>query len=62
MDNNYLYAKNRYDVKYQFLIKKRETTDVKYSNDSKAFIEYLNDMDDIIKTMKNAIQIKIVRY
>ena len=49
MDNNYLYAKNRYDVKYQFLIKKRETTDVKYSNDSKAFIEYLNDMDDIYK-------------
>ena len=33
--------------KYQLLINKRESTDLKYLNDSKAFIEYSNDMDDI---------------
>ena len=31
----------------QLLINKRESTGLKYLNDSKAFIEYSNDMDDI---------------
>ena len=31
----------------QFLIKKQESTGLKNLNDSKAFIEYSNDMDDI---------------
>ena len=31
------------------LIKKRESTGLKYLNDPKAFIEYSNDMDDIYK-------------
>ena len=35
--------------KYQFLIKKRESTGLKYFNDSKSFIEYSNDMDDLYK-------------
>ena len=29
-----------------FLLKKRESTGLKYFNDPKAFIEYLNDMQD----------------
>ena len=34
------------------LINKREITGLKYLNDSKAFIEYSNDMDDIYKNIK----------
>ena len=45
----YLYAKDTFDAKYQYLINKRESTGLKYFNDSKAFTEYSNDMDDDIK-------------
>ena len=34
------------------LINKREIAGLKYLNDSKAFIEYSNDMDDIYKNIK----------
>ena len=34
------------------LIKKRESTGLKYLNTSKAFIEYTNDMDDILKNIE----------
>ena len=34
-------------MKHQLLINKRESTDLKYLNYSKAFTEYSNDMDDI---------------
>ena len=46
IDRIYLYAKDPYEAKYQLLINKRESTSLKYLNDSKAFIEYSNDMDD----------------
>ena len=36
-----------YEIKYQFLINKRESTDSKHLNDSKAFIEYSNNMEKI---------------
>ena len=49
IDKFYLYAKGSYEAKYQFLIKKRESTGLKYFDDSKAVIEYSNDMDDIYK-------------
>ena len=45
----YLYAKDLYEAKYQLLIRKQESTGLKYLNDSKAFIEYSNDMDDIYR-------------
>ena len=48
----YLYAKDLYEAKYQLLINKRESTGLKYFNDSKVFIEYLNDMDDIYKNIE----------
>ena len=32
------------NAKYQLLISKRESTDLKYLNDPKAFFRYLNDM------------------
>ena len=34
-----LYAKDPYDTKYQLLINKRESTCLKFLNDSKALIE-----------------------
>ena len=52
IDKIYLYTKNPYEAKYQLLINKRESTDLKYLNDPKAFIEYLNDMDDIYKNIE----------
>ena len=47
IDKMYLYAKDLNKAKYQFLIKKLEDVGIKHFNDSKAFIEYLNDMDHI---------------
>ena len=52
IDNIYLYAKDSYEAKYQFLIKKRENVGTKHFNDSKAFIKYSNDMDDIDKNIE----------
>ena len=52
IDEIYSYTKNPYEAKYQLLINKREITDLKYINDPKAFIEYLNDMDDIYKNIE----------
>ena len=42
----------RVKQKYQFLINKRESTDLKYCEGSKAFIEYSNDMHDIYKNIE----------
>ena len=42
-----MYAKDLEEPKYQFLIKKREQTGIKYLKDPTAFIEYSNNMDDI---------------
>ena len=49
IDKIYLYAKDPYEAKYQFLINKRESIGLKHLNDPKAFIEYLNDMQDVYK-------------
>ena len=38
--------------KYQLLVNRRENTDLKYFNDSKTFIEYSNDIDDIYKNIE----------
>ena len=48
----YLYAKDPYKSCYQILISKRESTGLKYCNDSKVFIEYSNDMYDIYKNIE----------
>ena len=49
IDQIYLYAKDPYEVKYQLLINKRENSGIKHYNDSKAFSEYLKNIDDIYK-------------
>ena len=48
IDKIYLYTKNPYEAKYQLLINKRECTALKHFDDSKAFIEYSNDMDSYL--------------
>ena len=42
----YLHAKDLSKPKYQFLIKKQENAGIKHLNDSNAFIECSNSMDD----------------
>ena len=48
-DKIYLYSKDLYKSKYEFLINKRENTGLKHLNDSKALLEYSNDMDNIYR-------------
>ena len=52
IDNFFLFAIDPYGAEYQLLINKRESTGLKYLNDSKAFIEYSNDMDGICKNIE----------
>ena len=52
IDKIYLYAKDLHEAKYQVLINKQETTGLKSWNDSKAFVEYLNEMGDIYEILK----------
>ena len=47
IDKNYLYAKDLSEPKYEFFIKKRENAGIKHLNDSNAFIEHSNTMDDV---------------
>ena len=54
--------KDPYESKHQSLIKKRERTGLKYLNDSKALIEFSNNMAIFIKILKNTIQIKKEKY
>ena len=53
IDKICLYAKDPYEAKYKLLVNKRESTDLKCLNDSKAFIEYSNDIDDIYKNIED---------
>ena len=51
IDKIYLYAKNPYEEKYQFLINKRKKIGLKPPNDPKAFIKYSNDMQVVYKNI-----------
>ena len=53
IDKIYLYAKDLSESKYECLIRNRENAGIKHLNDSKAFIECSNTMDDIYKNMNN---------
>ena len=52
IDKVYLYAKDPYNVKYQYLINKREKVGLNHYDDPKAFIEYSDDMEDVYKNIK----------
>ena len=51
IDKIYLYAKDPYEAKYQYLINKRESVGINHFNNPKAFIEYSNDMRDVYKNI-----------
>ena len=52
IDKIYLYAKDPNEAKCQYLINKREVG-INHFNDSKAFIEYSNDMSIIYKNINH---------
>ena len=51
IDKIYLYAKDLYETKYQYLINKREGVGIGHFNNPKAFIEYSNGMWDLYKNI-----------
>ena len=52
IDKIYLYAKDPYEVKYQYLINKREKVGLDHFNDPKVFMEFSNDMQDVYKNIE----------
>ena len=53
IDKIYLYAKELSERKYKYLIKNCENAVIKHLNDSKAFIECSNAMDNIYENINN---------
>ena len=51
IDKIYLYAKDQYEAKYQYLINKLERLD--HFKDPKASMEFSNDMKDVYKNIEN---------
>ena len=58
IDKIYLYAKDPYEKKYQYLIDKREKVGLSHFNDPKAFMEYSNYMQDVYKNIEDYNPIK----
>ena len=52
-DKIYLYAKDIHEPKYEYLINKREQAGIKNLNDPHAFIEYSDDIDDVLDDINN---------
>ena len=52
IDKIHLHAKDPHQAKCQFLINKRESIGLKHFNDSQAFLEYSNDMQDFYKNIE----------
>ena len=53
IDKIYLYAKDLSESKYEYLIRNRENTGIKHLNDSKAFIQCSNTMNDVYANIDN---------
>ena len=53
IDKIYLYAKDPYEEKYQYLINKREKAGLNHYDDPKAFMEYSNDMQDVYRNIED---------
>ena len=51
IDKMYLYAKDLSEPTYKFLIKKREDAGIKHLEDSNAFIECSNTMNDVYENI-----------
>ena len=53
IDKIYLYGKDLSEPKYEYLIRNRENVGIKHLNDSKAFIECSNTMNDVYENIDN---------
>ena len=53
IDKIYLYAKDIHEPKYKYLINKRQQAGIKNLDDPKAFIEFSDDMDDVLDNINN---------
>ena len=53
IDKIYLYTKDPYESKYQYLINKRESVGINCFNDPKACIEYSNDTHYVYKNINH---------
>ena len=53
IDKIYLYAKDLHEPKYEYLINKREQAGIKNLDDPHAFIEYSDDMNDLLDDINN---------
>ena len=62
IDKIYLYAKDLYEAKYQYLIKKREKVGLNHYDAPKTFMEYSNDMQDVYKNIEEYNPGKNVKY
>ena len=51
IDKIYLYAKDPYEAKNQYLINKREGVGINHFKDLKAFVEYSNDMCNVYRNI-----------
>ena len=58
IDKIYLYVKDPYEKKYQYLISKREKVGLNHFKNPKAFMEYSNDMQDVYKNIEDYNPIK----
>ena len=58
----YLYAKDPYKAKYQYLTNNCEKVGLNHYDDPKLFIEYSNYMQEVSKILKNTIKEKYVKY
>ena len=52
IDKIFLYVKDPYKLKYQYLISKVEEVGLKHLSDPKVFIEYLNDMKEVYNSIE----------
>ena len=53
VDKIYLYSKDSSELKYEFLIKKRKDAGITHLNNSKAFIECSNTMDNVYEDIND---------
>ena len=53
IDKIYLYAKDPYEAKYQYLINKREKVGLDHCDDPKVVMEYSGDMQDVYKIIED---------
>ena len=53
IDKKYLYTKDTYEAKYQYLINKRESVGINHFRHLKAFIRYSSDMCNVYKNINH---------